>query len=171
MITKAIVKSIPEINSNKYNVYIPLLRNANDSELDATFSATLCFTNGIFYSLQVGDVVFVDFEDNLYEKPVILGKLFTGEENKDAIPSQLTVKTINVLDKAQFPSNTSIAGKNTCIFDRNIKDNQEDIWALREQLDNLVLIVNPDDPNQNSLELSNVKEDITLTSDDIIVKG
>ena len=68
MITKAIVKGIPNVDSNKYRVYIPLLRNANDSEADATLEATLCFLNGIYYSLAVDDVVYVDFEDNYYEK-------------------------------------------------------------------------------------------------------
>lgn len=137
MITKAIVRGIPDVNNNKYRVYIPLFRNANDSEIDATFEATLCFLNGVFYSLAVDDVVYVDFEDNYYEKPVIIGKLYTNKEDKKAIPTQLTVKTINVLDKAQFPSNTEIDSKSTSNFYKNIKDIQDDIWSLRKQLDDL----------------------------------
>lgn len=149
MITKAIVRGIPDVNNNKYRVYIPLFRNANDSEIDATFEATLCFLNGVFYSLAVDDVVYVDFEDNYYEKPVIIGKLYTNKEDKKAIPTQLTVKTINVLDKAQFPSNTEIDSKSTSNFYKNIKDIQDDIWSLRKQLDDLKWI-NLDDPDQNA---------------------
>ena len=149
MITKGIIKGIPNVNSNKYRVYIPLLRNANDEEIDATLDATLCFLNGVYYSLAVDDVVYVDFEDNYYEKPVILGKLYTNTEDKNNVPTQLTVKTINVLDKAQFPSNTELDGKSTSNFYRNIKDIQEDIWSLRKQIDELVWI-NLDDPDQNA---------------------
>lgn len=137
MITKAIVRGIPDVNNNKYRVYIPLFRNANDSEIDATFEATLCFLNGVFYSLAVDDVVYVDFEDNYYEKPVIIGKLYTNKEDKKAIPTQLTVKTIKVLDKAQFPSNTEIDSKSTSNFYKNIKNLQDDIWSLRKQIDDL----------------------------------
>lgn len=149
MITKAIVRGIPDVNNNKYRVYIPLFRNANDSEIDATFEATLCFLNGVFYSLAVDDVVYVEFEDNYYEKPVIIGKLYTNKEDKKAIPTQLTVKTINVLDKAQFPSNTEIDSKSTSNFYKNIKSIQDDIWSLRKQIDDLKWI-NLDDPEQNA---------------------
>lgn len=149
MITKAIVKGIPDVNNNKYRIYIPLLRNANDSEIDATFDATLCFLNGVFYSLAVDDVVYVEFEDNYYEKPVIIGKLYTNKEDKNNIPTQLTVKTINVLDKAQFPSNTEIDSKSTSNFYKNIKSIQDDIWSLRKQIDDLKWI-NLEDPDQNA---------------------
>lgn len=137
MITKAIVKSTPSVNSNKYTVYIPLLRNANDSEVDATFDATLCFTNGLFYSVFVDDVVYVDFEDNYYEKPVIIGKLYTNREDKNNIPTQITVKTINVLDKAQFPSNTTISDKTLDNIVLRLNELETSVKALQEQLDKL----------------------------------
>lgn len=161
MITKAIVKGIPNVDSNKYRVYIPLLRNANDSEADATLEATLCFLNGIYYSLAVGDVVYIDFEDNYYEKPVIIGKLYTNKEDKNNIPTQITVKTINVLDKAQFPSNTELDGKSTSNFYKNIKDIQEDLWSLREQINELKWI-NLDDPDQNAFyqAVNNLNKDL-----------
>ena len=137
MITKAIIRGIPNINSNKYRVYIPLFRNANDSEIDATFEATLCFLNGIFYSLAVDDVVYVAFEDNYYEKPVIIGKLYTGREDKKNISTQLTVKTINVLDKAQLSANTEINSKNFSNIYQNVREIQEDVSALRKQIKDL----------------------------------
>ena len=111
MITKAIIKETNKIGSNKFKVYIPLLRNANDEEADAIFDATLCYTSGILYTLNVDDVVFVAFEDNLVEKPIILGKLFQGE-NKDNANAHLNIKTLNVTDKCILPNNTLIANKN-----------------------------------------------------------
>lgn len=108
MITKAIIKSTPALDGNKYKVYIPILRNANDSESDAIFEATLAYIPGIYYSFNVDDVVFVSFEDNLYNKPVILGKLFT-EKDKN-VKTQLEVKTLKVLEKVDlggaFSNNT-----------------------------------------------------------------
>ena len=100
MITKAIIKSTPALDGNKYTVYIPILRNANDGESDAIFEATLAYIPGIYYSFGVGDVVFVSFEDNLYNKPVILGKLFT-EKDKN-VKTQIEVKTLKVLEKVDL---------------------------------------------------------------------
>ena len=100
MITKAIIKSTPALDGNKYTVYIPILRNANDSESDAIFEATLAYIPGIYYSFSVDDVVFVSFEDNLYNKPVILGKLFT-EKDKN-VKTQVEVKTLKVLEKVDL---------------------------------------------------------------------
>lgn len=108
MITKAIIKSTPALDGNKYMVYIPILRNANDSESDAIFEATLAYIPGIYYSFSVDDVVFVSFEDNLYNKPVILGKLFV--EKDKSVKTQVEVKTLKVLEKVDlgeaFSNNT-----------------------------------------------------------------
>lgn len=135
MLTKGIIKEIPSINNNKYKVYIPLLRNANDREIDAIFDATLCFTNGIYYSLVVDDVVYVAFEDNYYEKPVILGKLYTNKEDKDNISTQITIKSINVLDKAQLPSNTTLSDKALTNIILRINELEETVKALQKALD------------------------------------
>lgn len=134
MITKAIVKALPSTDNNKYTVYIPLLRNANDSEADATFNATLCFLNGIFYSLAIDDVVYVAFEDNYYEKPVIIGKLYTGSEDKNNVPTQITAKTIKILDKAQFPSDTTISDKTLNDISLRLNELEESVKALQEKL-------------------------------------
>lgn len=134
MITKAIVKALPSTDNNKYTVYIPLLRNANDSEADATFNATLCFFNGIFYSISIDDVVYVAFEDNYYEKPVIIGKLYTGSEDRNSVPTQITAKTIKVLDKAQFPSNTTISNKTLNDISSRLNELEESVKALQEKL-------------------------------------
>lgn len=111
MITKAIVKETNKIGSNIFKVYIPLLRNANDEEKDAIFDATLCYTTGVMYTLKVNDVVFVGFEDNLMEKPVILGKLYKGD-TEDNSSVQLKVKTIDITEKCSLPENTNIGNVN-----------------------------------------------------------
>lgn len=128
MITKGIIKGIPPFEGNKYSVYIPLLRTASDSEGDATFQATLCYTSGIINTLKVGDVVFVDFEDNYYDKPVILGKLYVGQEL--TTPTQIIAKTLKVLEK--FDLETGFPNTNELS-----KDNLDSIEGLRQEISSL----------------------------------
>lgn len=121
MLTKAIVKETSKIGSNKYLVYIPLFQLANQTEQDAMYEATLCSDDCINNSLKVGDVVFVDFEDNRYEKPVIQGKLFTTKENKE-ITSQAIFKTLKVNEKVDLNGDVSINGKNYSELFRGLKN-------------------------------------------------
>lgn len=134
MITKAIIKSKPAIGGTKYTVYIPLLRTATDEEVDATLSATLCYTPGISNAFSVGDVVFVSFEDNLYDKPVILGKLYTGQETSS--PTQILARTIKVTDKFSLENHSSVFGDSS-VEEITTADNAESIRGLYESLEGL----------------------------------
>lgn len=131
MITKAIIKSKPAIGGTKYTVYIPLLRTATDEEVDATLSATLCYTPGISNAFSVGDVVFVSFEDNLYDKPVILGKLYTGQETSS--PTQILARTIKVTDKFSLENHSSVFGDSS-VEEITTADNAESIRGLYESV-------------------------------------
>ena len=106
VLTKAIVKKTCGAKSNYYYVYIPLLRKANDSEEDATLKATRIQVSGIKDDLNVGDAVYVSFEDDKYGKPVILGKLYSG--NEEEVSSNQSLRTLNVTDKVQLPGDTII---------------------------------------------------------------
>lgn len=121
MLTKAIIKETNKIGDNKYLVYIPLFQLANQTEQDAIYEATLCTDDCINNSLKVGDVVFVDFEDNRYEKPVIQGKLFTTKENKE-MTSQAIFKTLKVNEKVDLNGDVSINGKNYSTLFRGLKN-------------------------------------------------
>lgn len=110
MITKAIIKQLNTLNDNHFLVYIPLLRKANAPESSATLSATLIVLPGVENSLKVDDVVFVTFEDNQMDKPVILGKLYTGKE--DNITTNLTVKSLVSLENTDLQNNTTIENIN-----------------------------------------------------------
>lgn len=121
MLTKAIIKETNKIGDNKYLVYIPLFQLANQTEQDAIYEATLCSDDCINNSLKVGDVVFVDFEDNRYEKPVIQGKLFTKKENKK-ITSQAVFKTLKVNEKVELNGDVNINGKNYSDLFRGLKN-------------------------------------------------
>ena len=73
MITKAVILA-KEPNTNKYTIRLPLLETAASTE-PFKIDATVCCDDGVTNPFNIGDVVFVSFEDNLYDKPVILGKL------------------------------------------------------------------------------------------------
>lgn len=112
MITKAIIKKLCSLEDNHFSVYIPLLRKANSGMEDAILSATLCNIPGIDNSLKVGDVVYVGFEDDQYDKPIILGKLYIGKEDKNNITTTLTTRSLQVTEISNIPSNTVVGDIN-----------------------------------------------------------
>lgn len=111
MLTKAIIKQLNELDNNKFLVYIPLLKLATQSVEEATLEATLCSEDSISNSLRVGDVVFVDFEDNRYNKPVIQGKLF-NKNNETNKQSQAYFRTLTVEEKTELKGDLYIDGIN-----------------------------------------------------------
>lgn len=102
MITKGIILS-KIVSSNKYLVRIPYLESAGMPQ--SKCEAILSITPGVTESLAPDDVVLVGFEDHLASKPVIIGKLFTGEEKArgNALFSDLTVE-----HSVSLPFNTKI---------------------------------------------------------------
>ena len=74
MVTKAVVRSINK-KGNRCIVRMPLFENASSAspvEAEALVSITPGFFNNIF----VNDIVFVAFEENALEKPIIIGKQY-----------------------------------------------------------------------------------------------
>ena len=106
MLTKAIIQSI-DYTKNICRVRIPLFenaaRNTNVIEADAQFSVV----PGLYNSYKVGDVVFIGFEENKMEAPVILGKLFvsTSAEASDQ-RGTLSGNSLSITDTAQLPYST-----------------------------------------------------------------
>lgn len=160
MLTKAIIKETNKIGSNKYLVYIPLFQLANQTEQDAIYEATLCSDNCINNSLKVGDVVFVDFEDNRYEKPVIQGKLFTTKENKE-ITSQAIFKTLKVNEKVDLNGDVSINGKNYSALFRGLKNllDSSDNISIANVVEQLSQInENTEEIKSNTISLDTIAE-------------
>lgn len=78
MVTKAIVQSI-NANGTRCVVRMPLFETSSNSA-PVEVEALVNIAPGIYNNLVVGDVVFVAFEENKLEKPVVIGKLFRGAE-------------------------------------------------------------------------------------------
>jgi hypothetical protein len=106
MITKAIVRSING-KGNRCIVRMPLFETAaslSPVEAEALVSITPGFFNNIF----VGDVVFVSFEENALEKPIIIGKLYKGTSFENETPGGMgIVEKLIVRKEAETPAETT----------------------------------------------------------------
>ena len=106
VLTKAIIQSI-DYTKNICKVRIPLFetasRNVNMIEADAQFN----IVPGIYNSYKTGDVVFIGFEENKMELPVILGKLFvSASAEADSHRGNLSGNSLSITDTAQLPYST-----------------------------------------------------------------
>ena len=106
MITKAIVRSINK-EQTRCIVRMPLFETASSlSPVEA--EALVCITPGFFNNLFVGDIVFVGYEENALEKPIILGKLYKGTDFESKTPGGAgIVDAFLVRTKAQTPADTT----------------------------------------------------------------
>lgn len=106
MITKATIKKLNTNENNHCLVFIPFLKKANDMTDDATLEATFTSISGIENTYKVGDVVYVEFEDNEYSRPVIVGKLYTDKENADEITTTIIAKASQITTTSKLPDST-----------------------------------------------------------------
>ena len=114
MITKAIVVQI--VPPNKFKVRMPIFdgpANSQSSVPDEQLNeATLCTLPNADNVINVGDIVYVAFEDNDAGRPVILGHLYMGNNSNTATQIDLNARTIRAVDsniaKVELPYNTKI---------------------------------------------------------------
>lgn len=84
MIIKAIIKKLPEYNDNHYTIRIPFFED--NTKKESEFTALLSYTPGIYGNYNIGDIVLISFENEKFNTPIILGKLYTGKiEEREGI--------------------------------------------------------------------------------------
>lgn len=106
MITKGIVQRVDR-RGNQFIVRIPLFESASTVN-PVSLKAYQCIVPGLYNNLYVGDIVYVGFEENAMEKPIILGKFFKNYRTEDkAKGGSGNFTKINVLDKASLPAYTT----------------------------------------------------------------
>jgi len=107
LVTKGIIKSINRAG-NRCVVRLPLFETASSST-PIEIEALINITPGMFNNLYVKDVVFVAFEENALEKPIVIGKLFKGTTYENETPGGAGIlDSLNVRTKASMPSETTI---------------------------------------------------------------
>ena len=108
MIIKGILKTI-DYNNNSCTVRLPLFEASNSSG-EVVLPAIFMNQPGMFNGYNEGDVVFVDFENNKLDSPIIIGKLYLGSE-KEALNSHksgLKVSSLTVDSNATLPLDTKL---------------------------------------------------------------
>jgi hypothetical protein len=128
LLTKAIIKSI-NATGTRCTVEMPLFRSAS-STAPIEAEALINVTPGVFNGLAVGDVVFIAFEENALEKPIILGKLFRGANIEGSIRGGGGVfNSLKVNNDAVIPSSTIF------IFPANMKNEYKDFKTPKQIAD------------------------------------
>lgn len=123
MITKAIIKSINSTGT-RCTVEIPLFKSASMTKpVEAT--ALINIPPGIFNNLKVNDVVFIGFEENAMEKPIILGKLFTGASEGNIRGGGGVFNNLTVNSTAKLPATT------TFVFPQTPQNDYKDFTSLK----------------------------------------
>ena len=115
MVTKGQITSINRAG-NRCIVRLPLFETASSSA-PIEIEALINIVPGLFNNLFVNDVVFVAFEENALEKPIIIGKLYTGASNENN-----TKGGAGILDTLIVRSSSSLpAVTTTYVFDGDNK--------------------------------------------------
>lgn len=105
MVTKAEIVSINGAG-NRCVVRMPLFETAANS-MPVQAEALVSITPGLFNNLAVKDIVFVAFEENALEKPIIIGKLFKGTSYENKVQGGAGIlDTLKVRTAATIPCTT-----------------------------------------------------------------
>jgi hypothetical protein len=106
VLTKAIIQSI-DYTKNMCRVRIPLFENASRNVNMIEADAQINIVPGIYNSYKTGDIVFIGFEENKMELPVILGKLFVSASTEaGSYRGNVSGNSLAITDTAQLPYST-----------------------------------------------------------------
>lgn len=109
MLTKGYIVGLSTSTNNKFKVRIPLFDSAGQDTLtneDNIVEATLCYEPSNLDSYEVGDCVFIEFENDEESKPVIIGKLYTTDSKENRGLGNLS--TLNVSSSATLPLDSTL---------------------------------------------------------------
>lgn len=128
LVTKAIIRSINNAG-NRCIVRMPLFENAA-SLAPVEAEALVNITPGMFNNLFVGDVVFVAFEENALEKPIILGKLYRGTDFESKVDGGA-----GILDSLKVYNSASVPSSTLFVYPKDVKTEYKDFTTPRKMAD------------------------------------
>lgn len=108
MLTKGYIQTI--LSPHSVRVRLPILNKVENVQgatpLEELATAPICTLPHFIQNPQVGDIVFVDFEEDQYSQPVVLGYL-SIENNRPNFVSA-TLEDLTALGKTRLGINTNI---------------------------------------------------------------
>ena len=133
MILKAFITQLPDYGDNKFKVRVPFLEDNTTNEM--VFDALLCNQPGEYNGYQIGDCVFVSFENEKLNTAIILGKLYIEDDMN--VPNYHVVNELNVTTKVTLPEDTKIGGYSA-----------DDIFQIYQSINNINSgsVINNDSP-------------------------
>ena len=127
MVTKGIIRSINK-EGNRCIVWMPLFDTASSAKTEA--EALVSITPGLFGNLFTGDVVFVAFEENALEKPIIIGKLFRTKAIENKTPGGM-----GIFDTLKVTSAVAIPAASIFVYPKNEEQNYKDFTTPKKIAD------------------------------------
>jgi len=155
MITKGIIE---KVDGYKALVRLPIYNNSaaskHSTKTEDLPKATFCSLPNIEIPFAKGDIVFVGFEDNDTNKPIILGHLYKAEGNP-ATPG-LNLSTLKTTSSTKLSNNTWIGDvtPNELSALSGIKGN------IQKQIDNLLSNTSASNNSSGDVDLSEIEESI-----------
>ena len=137
MITKAIIEQI--ISPYQARVRIPILDHLSYAPSGTSTTelniATVCTLPNCYLNVQVGDIVFIGFEDNSYDRAVILGHL--SREAMSSTYADVTFGNLHVNGETTLSASTQIGNitSEELSYLSGVRDN------IQSQLDNLKKLI------------------------------
>ena len=169
MITKAIIKYQTD---NMFGVRIPLFETAGQTH-EFIMEATLAITPGNTEAYKPGDVVFVGFENNSLNYPVILGKLYVKNEDLTNINNGVACGQLKVNGSAKLPNNTTIGNVDFLTIYDTFMSNEllhEKVTILEREVDALIKLMKASGIDITALQelidqIQTITSDVATTSD------
>ena len=164
MVTKAIVEQV--LNEHSVKIRIPILDKVIDASMGTpiknTQIASECVLPNFKYNFNIGDVVFVDFEENNMDSPVVLGYLTnTSKQRTDGTLLSISVESGTILPKDT--SIGSVTGEELNYLNDVTFNIQNEIDSINDNTFSLTI----KEIGKNITDLDSKLNDISDTTDSI----
>lgn len=132
MLVKAIIEQI--IDNYSARIRIPIFHKSANSPYCTNFNdlpiASICTIPGLSLVLKVGDIVYVDFEKDEKDLPVIMGVLAKPDIKSSC---DISAQSVDIEISCNLPENTSIS-KNNKLKQLNMETNLNELAGVNNDI-------------------------------------